>query len=143
MSALKSLNFIAMPKHPHKDPVLQRRAKLMRQLEQQRALAADPHYVHPRQKWVKTLNGTRELMDVPKRVKRWWRDDGMGSGYLVIRYGSRVLELEKNKSAITYTKPEQLIPILDAVIAAVRAGEYDKAIASIERVGQRVPRKAA
>ena len=143
MSALKSLNFIAMPKHPHKDPVLQRRAKLMRQLEQQRALAADPLYVHPRQKWVKTLNGTRELMDVPKRVKRWWRDDGMGSGYLVIRYGSRVLELEKNKSAIAYTKPEQLIPILDAVIAAVRAGEYDKAIAGIERVGQRVPRKAA
>ena len=143
MSALKSLNFIALPKHPHKDPVLQRRIKLIRQLEQQRALAADPLYLHPRQKWVKTINGTRELMEVPKRVKRWWRDDGIGASYFVVRYGSRVLELDKGKAAISYNKPDQLLAIIDAVIAAVRGGEYDKAIAGIEHVGQRVPRKAA
>jgi hypothetical protein len=54
-----------------------------------------------------------------------------------------VLELDKGKSAIVFTKPEHLIPIIDTVIAAVKAGEFDKAIAAIERVGQRVPRKAA
>ena len=61
----------------------------------------------------------------------------------MVRYGSRVVELDKGKSAIVFTKPEHLIPIIDAVIAAVKAGEFDKAIAAIELVGQRVPRKAA
>ena len=60
-----------------------------------------------------------------------------------MRYGSRVLELDKGKAAISYNKPDQLLSIIDTVIAAVRGGEYDKAIAGIERVGQRVPRKAA
>jgi hypothetical protein len=54
-----------------------------------------------------------------------------------------VVELDKGKSAIVFTTPEHLIPIIDAVIAAVKAGEFDKAIAAIELVGQRVPRKAA
>jgi hypothetical protein len=54
-----------------------------------------------------------------------------------------VLELEKGKSAIVFTKPEHLVSIIDTVIAAVKAGDFDKAIASIERVGQRVQRKAA
>ena len=76
-------------------------------------------------------------------MKRWWRDDGAGTSYFVVRYGSRVLELDKGKSAIVFTKPEHLVSIIDTVIAAVKAGDFDKAIASIERVGQRLPRKAA
>ena len=143
MSTLKALNFVALPKDIRNDPVIVKRSKLLRQLEQQRALAVDPLYVHPRQRWVKTEGGSKQLINAPKRVKRWWRDDAAGTSYFVVRYGSRVLELDKGKSAIIFTKPEHLIPIIDTVIAAVKAGDFDKAIAAIEHVGQRVPRTAA
>jgi NAD(P)H-dependent flavin oxidoreductase YrpB (nitropropane dioxygenase family) len=39
MSALKALNFVAVPKHTANDPVQSRRNKLITQLEQQRELA--------------------------------------------------------------------------------------------------------
>ena len=143
MSTLKALNFVALPKNIKNDPTIAKRSKLLAQLEQQKALALDPLYVHPRQRWVKSDDGGKQLINVPKRVKRWWRDDGAGTSYFVVRYGSRVLELDKGKAAISYNKPDQLLAIIDTIIAAVRGGEYDKAIAGIERVGQRVPRKAA
>ena len=143
MSTLKALNFVALPKNIKNDPTIAKRMKLLAQLEQQRALALDPLYTHPRQRWVKRDDGGKELINAPKRVKRWWRDDGAGTSYFVVRYGSRVLELDKGKSAIAFTQPEHLVSIIETVIAAVKAGDFDKAIASIERVGQRVQRKAA
>jgi hypothetical protein len=143
MSTLKALNFVALPKNIRTDPTIAKRSKLLAQLEQQKALALDPLYVHPRQRWVKSEDGGKQLINSPKRVKRWWRDDGAGNSYFVVRYGSRVLELDKGKAAIQFTKPEHLVSIIDTVIAAVKAGEFDKAIAAIERVGQRVSRKAA
>ena len=143
MSTLKALNFVALPKNIKSDPTIAKRMKLLAQLEQQRALALDPLYTHPRQRWVKRDDGGKELVNMPKRVKRWWRDDGAGTSYFVIRYGSRILELDKGKSAIAFNKPEHLLEIINTVINAVKSGDFDKAITSIERVGQRVPRKAA
>ena len=43
MSGLKALNFVVMPKGATGDMRLVRRHKLIMQLEQQRALAADPN----------------------------------------------------------------------------------------------------
>jgi len=43
MSALKALNFVAVPKQAANDPVQARRNKLITQLEQQRELAKDEH----------------------------------------------------------------------------------------------------
>ena len=58
MSALKSLNFVAIPKSIAADPKLARRTKLITQLEQQRELAKDEGYVVKRQKWVKGEDGS-------------------------------------------------------------------------------------
>ncbi len=44
MSMLKALNIVALPKLIKNDPLLQRRVKLLTQLEQQRELAANPAY---------------------------------------------------------------------------------------------------
>ena len=143
MSTLKALNFVALPKNIKSDPTIAKRMKLLAQLEQQRALALDPLYTHPRQRWVRRDDGGKELVNMPKRVKRWWYVDVMGQCFLSINYGSKRLELDKGKSAIAFTKPEHLVEIINTVINAVKAGDFDKAIVSIERVGQRVPRKAA
>lgn len=45
-----------------------------------------------------------------------------------IRYGSKVLELGKGKSAVEVTTPEELIRTLETVKAAVEAGELDAQI---------------
>jgi hypothetical protein len=65
--------FLRYPKSTAVDPKLARRTKLIMQLEQQRELAKDEGYVVKRQKWVKGRGRLEQLVDAPKRVKRWWR----------------------------------------------------------------------
>jgi hypothetical protein len=142
MSVLKSLSFIALPKGVGSDPKLSRRRKLITQLQQQRALAEDGSYVVQRQKWVKQANGAKALVDAPKRVKRWWRDDGAGNMLLVVRYGSKVLELSKGAPAIAIGEKHKLTEVIDSVIAAVTAGELDSLIEATQKAGQKPKRKA-
>ena len=95
MSMLKALNIVALPKLTKNDPLLQRRVKLLTQLEQQRELAANPAYSVLTKKWVKQEDGSKTLVDKQKRVKKWWVVDVMGNCFFTIRYGSKLLELEK------------------------------------------------
>ena len=143
MSALKSLNFVAIPKSASADPKLARRAKLITQLEQQRELAKDEGYVAKRQKWVKQEDGTKQLVDAPKRVKRWWRMDGSGNCYLILRYGNKLIAPTADKGAIAVGEKAKLVTVLDAVIAAVKAGELDSAIETAKGAERGVKRKAA
>ena len=53
MSMLKALNIVALPKLTKNDPLLQRRVKLLTQLEQQRELATNPAFSVLTKKWVK------------------------------------------------------------------------------------------
>ena len=143
MSALKSLNFVAIPKSSSGDPKLARRAKLIAQLEQQRELAADESYVAKRQKWVKQADGAKQLVDAPKRVKRWWRMDGSGNCFLILRYGNKLIAPTADKGAIAVGEKGKLVAVLEAVIAAVKAGELDAAIETAKGVERSVKRKAA
>lgn len=143
MSMLKALNIVVLPKLSKNDPLLQRRVKLLTQLEQQRELAANPAYSVLTKKWVKQEDGSKALVDKQKRVKRWWVVDMAGVCFFTVRYGSKLLELEKGKVAITVGNIENLVGVIDAVIAAVRSGELDTLLDNIQRVGQKVPKKAA
>ena len=145
MSALKALNFVAVPKQANNDPIQSRRNKLITQLEQQRELAKDEHYVVKRQKWVKQEDGSKALVDRPKRVKRWWRMDGAGNCFLVLRYGNKVLSPTPDKGAIAVGDKSKLAEILDAVIGAVRAGELDAAMAAAKAIdpARGIKKKAA
>jgi hypothetical protein len=143
MSTLKSLNFVAIPKSTSSDPKLARRAKLVAQLEQQLELAKDEGYVVPRQKWVKGEDGTKQLVDAPKRVKRWWRIDGSGNCYLILRYGNKLIAPTADKGAIAVGEKAKLVTVLEAVITAVKAGELDTAIDTAKGVARGVKRKTA
>ena len=143
MSMLKALNIVALPKLSKNDPTLQRRIKLLTQLEQQRELATNPNFVVLTQKWVKQEDGSKALVDKQKRVKKWWVIDMSGVCFFTVRYGSKLIEIEKGKAAITVGNKENLVSVIDAVIGAVKNGEFDGLLNSIERVGQRVAKKAA
>ena len=84
-----------------------------------------------------------QLVDAPKRVKRWWRIDGSGNCYLILRYGNKAIAPTADKGAIAVGDKGKLVTVLEAVIAAVKSGELDAAIETIKGVERGVKRKAA
>jgi hypothetical protein len=143
MSVLKSLSFVAVPKNSAADPKLARRNKLIMQLMQQRELAKDETYTVKRQKWIKQEDGSKQLVESPKRVKRWWRTDGAGSCYLILRYGNKIISPTPDKGAIAVGDRAMLGAVLDAVITAAKAGELDAAIEAAKGDDKKPKRKAA
>ena len=145
MSVLKSLSFVAVPKHAAADPKILRRNKLLTQLQQQLALAKDESFVVRRQKWVKHEDGSKQLVDLPKRVKRWWRVDDAGNCYLIVRYGNKVISPSPDRAAIAVGRKDNLAATLEAVISATQAGEFDTAIEAVKAINRDriVKRKAA
>lgn len=142
MTMLKGLNFVPAPKR-RDDPIQIKRDKLITQLQQQRALAEDPNHIVTRLRWHKSDDGTRRLLERQKRVKPWWQTDLSGNTVLVLRYGAKILELEKGKPAIAIGAKTNLVKTIDAVIAAVAQGELDTAISATQSLGQKPRAKAA
>ena len=133
MKGLKGLTFGTINKG-RENPVLVRRAKLVRRLEDQKALARDPTYTLTVAKWAKTEARGKDLVQQRKRVRPWWHEDVLGTIGLTVRYGGRALEFEKGKTAIVVPNKDALVPTIEAVIAAVRAGELDELLAQQTKV---------
>ena len=142
MSVLKSLTLTAAPK-PTNDPIERRRRKLILQLEQQRVLAENPAHHKIKQRWEMDETGNKVLIDVVRPIKRWWYVDAKGDYILTARYGTRLLEFERGKTAIVVGGKENLIPFINKIIEAVEAGELDAAIEATQRFGQRPKMRAA
>lgn len=132
---LKTLSLSVLPTIARMSAEQHRRSKLIAKLMEQKAIAEADHDGRApaltRRRWVTTEQGTKTLIDAPKRIQRWWLNDAQGNCLLAVRYGSKVLELEKGKTAIVVGKPDNLIPTFDALIAAVNAGELDAHLAQM------------
>ena len=128
MKVLKSLTFGVMSRGSQ-NPVLARRAKLVHRLEQQKRLAQDANFVVTVSRWLRNEAGSKELVQLQKRVRPWWREDVLGTVGLTVRYGAKAIEFEKGKTAIMVPSKDQLVATLDTVIAAVKAGELDEHLA--------------
>ena len=63
MTALKSLTFTTLPTQSA-NPILDRRAKVIARLEEQKLILKDPNYTRTNRKWVKK-DGERVMVDVP------------------------------------------------------------------------------
>jgi hypothetical protein len=125
MKILKSLTFGVMSRGSQ-NPVLARRSKLIHRLEQQKRLAQDANFVVTVSKWVHNEAGNKELVQLQKRVRPWWREDALGTVGLTVRYGAKAIEFEKGKTSIVVPNKDQLVATLDTVIAGVKAGELDE-----------------
>lgn len=130
MSILTTLVLVPLPRKTIADPAIQRRAKFIKQLEQQRELARDQGFEPTKHKWVVNADGTKQLISVPKRVKRWWRVDAQGTCFLVLRYGNRVVALTAGRTAIAVGPKSKLVQVIDTVIIATKAGEMDAVLAT-------------
>ncbi|WP_255538969.1 DUF6641 family protein [Polynucleobacter sp. AP-Latsch-80-C2] len=114
--------------------VVQRRNKLSDKLWEQIQLAeaknAGASYAPLKTKRLKDIEGNIKTLEVPKRIKPWWFTAQNGKSCLVVRYGSKTIEIAQGKTAIELDKPEELIRTLEMIKTAVEAGELD---AQIER----------
>ena len=108
MSALKSLTFTTIPKIGA-NPTLDRRARIIARLEEQKLLLNNPNYIRTVRTWVKK-DGQLMPVDKPQRILPWWRPNANGSYVFFVRSGSKPIEFEKGKNAIA-------VPSLDKVCA--------------------------
>ena len=135
---LKSLTFAVMSRGSQ-NPVLARRAKLVHRLEQQKRLAQDANFVVTVSRWLRNEAGSKELVQLQKRVRPWWREDVLGTVGLTVRYGAKAIEFEKGKTAIVVPSKDQLVATLDTLIEGVKAGELDEHLAQ-QAIARGVPK---
>jgi hypothetical protein len=124
MAYLSSLSFTTAHQKPY-DPKQVRRQKLIERLEEQKRLAADPNFIPVVKRWKKNPDGSKSIFDHYRRLRPWWTVDATGTVILTIRGGLKVLEFEKGKTGILVGTMDDLGEVLDILIAACRAGEFD------------------
>ena len=129
MATLASLKLVSAKKPSNLPPVVHRRNKLSSKVYEQIQLARSQNegtaFTPTRTKTVTNTEGQRVQITQPKRVKPWWFVAESGKCCIAIRYGSKVLELAKGKTAIEVASASALIDAREAVNAAVIAGELD------------------
>jgi hypothetical protein len=94
-------------------------------------------------RWKKTPDGSKALVDHPRRLKPWWKADEKGFVVLTVRSGFKILEFEKGKAAIAVGTVEKLEGVLTTLIAATRAGELDVFLEAARGLGKAKAKKAA
>ncbi len=133
MSTLASLKLVASKKNRTLSPVIQRRNKLAAKLHEQIELCAARRageiYAPKRLRTVTDKHtGERKTVEAVKRVKEWYWTNDAGKLNLVVRYGSKTLELAKGKNAVELTTMDELLDVLAKLKDAVLAGELDTQI---------------
>jgi hypothetical protein len=141
MSVLKSLTFTTVPKIGA-NPTLDRRAKVIERLEEQKLLLNDPAYTRLVRTSVKK-DGERVSVEKHARILPWWRSVQNGTFAFFIRVGFKPIEFDKGKTAIAVASLDKLPSVIDTLITAVRNGELDEALAHAAKLATPKKRKAA
>ena len=133
MTKFTELKLTAAKKPTRINPVLQRRNKLVRRLCEQtemvRALAGGTQYASTKLRTVLDKEtGTRQQVQVNKRLKQWWFTADTGRVCLQVFYGTRILELAKGKNSIDVGTNAELLSVLETVKKCVELGELDAQI---------------
>ncbi len=130
MELLKTLKLTRYQRNNSNNPVLHRRIKLTAGISEQIQLAENPNYKQINVRTVADNSGELRKVEVTKRVFRWWRVGAEGTVELTVRYGSRVLELDKGMDAVELASADELVPVLEQFKAAAERGEMDDMIAA-------------
>lgn len=134
MSALAALKLTAAKKPSQLAPIVQQRNKLAKriweQIELAKAQASGSTFTSKRLRMVRGNDGVRNSVEVAKRVRQWWFVADNGKLCVSIRYGSKLLELGKGKSAVELANGDEIIRTLEIVQSAVMSGELDAQIES-------------
>ena len=132
MSVLTSLKLTASKKPTSVPPVLHRRNKLSNKVWEQIQLAKANKdggtFTVKKFKTVKDSDGARRTIEHEKRIRQWWFVANDGKVCLNIRYGAKLIEFAKGKTAVEVGSADELIKALEIIKVAVEAGELDAQI---------------
>lgn len=131
-SILSTFNLSESLKRKVVDKPTVRRNKLLTKLDEQ-ILAAQAALNGEEYFGKKTVtetdeDGNKTSTTVPKRVNKWFYTNDGSEWFLEIKYGNRVLQLAKDKTAIVVGALDNMVTVLEQVKEAVAAKELDQAI---------------
>lgn len=132
MSVLAKLNLKTVQRHVAKDPITQRREKLIAAIEEQQRLVEaamrGEQYTVRTNKKVRNEAGERVTVATDRTVRAWYFERDRGY-YVQCRYGARILMLNGKNNAVWVETLKDVAETLSAFKAAALAGELDKAVA--------------
>ena len=136
MSALTQLKLVAAKRPTQLSPIAQRRNKVVKRIAEQielaKAVADGRTYAPLKLRTVKDdETGETKTIETAKRVKAWWWNADNGKLVLSLRYGAKVIDLAKGKSAIELASTDELVPTLSLLRDAVMNGELDTQIETV------------
>jgi hypothetical protein len=120
MSSLSKFTFKTFAGPATSNPTERRRSKLLAAIEAQKLVLAA------------ALKGTSHMQPSKKgeRAVRPWFVAGDGGVYVYCRYGTRIVPLSEQGSAVFVSKMDEVAAVLTAFAAATKAGELDAALAN-------------
>ena len=148
MSFLKKLKLSNVAPIRVVDPKQHTRTRLLRYLNEQKALAQAElegrAFSATKVVFRTTEDGQRVRADAPRHVRRGWFQHNDAT-FFQVRYGNKPLDLGKGMTAVEVGGVDAIPAAIDAVIEAVNAGELDAALAaaSVERRANFKRRKVA
>jgi hypothetical protein len=109
-----------------------RRQKLARKIDEQINLASEltssGKVVVTRVKRVTDETGATSIVEVQRRARAWWFKSDKGTLCVSIRYGAKVIEIQKGRNAIEVASVGELTTTLEIIKTAVLSGELDSQI---------------
>ena len=133
MGALEQLTLVSAKKQVRLNPQQHRRNKLAAKIDEQIKLAeakvnGSTYQPIKRKTVINQQTGEMTSFETTKRVKEWWWMGENGKLLLSIRYGSKLIELGKNKNAVEVADSSGLVEALTVIKQAVLNGELDQQI---------------
>lgn len=134
MSILKSLKLAAITQVRVGASEFAFRDKLLRYLEEQKALAeaeiAGTAFQATKRVTRTNDAGEKVRVEAPRTVRKGWFTDPQGKLFFQLRYGSKPLEFAKGMNAIEVADRDALPATIGSVIEAVNVGELDAQLKS-------------
>ncbi len=133
---LQTLSFIAKPKVETINPIEVKRNKLITRLNEQRAMVQclldNTDFIAYKEVFITDdESGEKRKVKRPKRVRPWFYQSA-DKYYFEIKYGTKSLEIQKNKPAIDVGSKDELLTVIDTIIDATKQGFLDAELAKVK-----------
>ena len=135
MSTLATLKLVTTKKPRNLSPIVLRRNKLSNRLWEQIQFAKSQteniKFEPVKYRTITdTETGLKKQIQVTKRINPWWFVAENGKVCLNVKYGTKVLEIQKGKPSVEVANPAELISTLELIKQCVEAGDLDSQIES-------------
>ena len=132
MSTLASLKLTNATK-PTSMPIVQQKrnkltTKIWEQIQLAEAQASGGTYASKRLKTITTADGDRKTVELEKLVRPWWFTNEQGKLCVAVKYGSKAIQLAKDKTAVELGSKDELVNTLKILKSAIELGELDQEI---------------